>query len=99
MNKHTPGPWEAHTGNAFDGFNRPICAKRNGKYVVIGTAYPDFGDEETESNARLMAAGPVMFSALEDIALFINSAGHTDAQVVTKMQARAMEAIEQATMV
>ncbi len=65
--KHTPGPWKFDGDNERDGFDVFAEAPYNG---ILATAYYQSGEspedkQEAEANARLIAAAPDMFAALE----------------------------------
>lgn len=61
MGKHTPGPWELDDSLASDGgeFGIVVTAKWRGNTIKC--------DTETVANARLIAAAPTMFDALESL--------------------------------
>jgi hypothetical protein len=64
--KHTPGPWELCTKGDygdFDGNSRVIIGDDRRLAVV------HVSDEETDANARLIAAAPLMLAALDEISL------------------------------
>ena len=73
--KHTPGPWAAAKGvgwlvsrkNAEERREAALAVGMNPARSLVGT--PDsswFNDAECEANARLMAAAPDLFEALEE---------------------------------
>jgi hypothetical protein len=68
MTKHTPGPWAieqfAHPYGRHE--DRTITRRlANGNPFRIGRAYNIAGPEETDANARLIAAAPELLAALE----------------------------------
>ena len=77
--KHTPGPWPLETVRTSCG----VCHRvgrfpRNTVVDKFGAAciyvdYPGGGDREEEllANARLIAAAPELYEALEEILLFV----------------------------
>lgn len=70
MSKFTPGPWVADifTNGAFrirpHGYDIPVIADRNECYPLVA---------EMEANARLIAAAPDMYEALQDIARYLGN--------------------------
>lgn len=82
MSTHTPGPWVAVDGC--------IEAKRFGVDEAIATTYglaPSAGrysledfeyGAETEANARVMAAAPMLLAALERVLDTVEHAYHTN---------------------
>jgi hypothetical protein len=71
--KHTPGPWH------YRQQTRAIVSTPNndGAYVTVGhlseSAFID--DEKREANARLIAAAPELYAALQEIASAETAAG------------------------
>lgn len=67
--KFTPGAWEtwasrhemADTGEYYD----EISVMANGKQIAVMCG--DLDDDEMEANANIMAAGPAMYAALQDV--------------------------------
>lgn len=73
MSEHTPGPWtvqlleEKHGG--YENW-KTFCIRANNNCHLASVGHIDrFHANKTEANARLMAAAPNMFQALQDIAL------------------------------
>lgn len=63
MSKHTPGPWEVSKMT-------PVRVDtQDGSIVVNWTCNKDDGktDRLAEANARLIAAAPLMYEALEEV--------------------------------
>lgn len=59
--KHTPGPWSA--AHSEKTFGVVVCSK--GHYVADAySRSDDDGNNETEANARLIAAAPELLEAL-----------------------------------
>ncbi len=59
MNSHTPGPWRRVGSTVQAG------ATDEGTHVMVSDSYFGHGDrEETEANARLIAAAPDLLEAL-----------------------------------
>ena len=91
--KHTPGPWRLWADE-----DRPDVNQRVGDYG-IGSPNPDGTriatvheyEDDTEANARLMAAAPALLSALEDAATHLDQAAYSLAQAGKIDQARAAE--------
>jgi hypothetical protein len=52
---HTPGPWKALKGDLVMG----------SQVVAVGVAPDGAGHEEQRANARLLAAAPEMYAALQ----------------------------------
>jgi len=78
--KHTPGPWQVWPthwagGNAshqYHGHNTIWIDSPNGEVAMVR---PDVGGQVTAAtyaNARLIAAAPEMFDALEECAVFLS---------------------------
>lgn len=57
MSKHTDGPWRVMAQAPR------IIETTDGDYVA--KVYNDFDPDESDANARMIAASPAMFSALE----------------------------------
>lgn len=72
--KHTPGPWKAVIPDYCDLRKEPYHIR--GKACLIGTAC--LQAEETESNARLMAAAPDLLDALEAASAHLDYCGYGD---------------------
>ncbi len=69
MTQHTPGPWTieqfAHPYGKTE--DRTITSyTRTGNPLRIGRAYNVMGPNETDANARLIAAAPDMLEALRN---------------------------------
>ena len=63
--KHTPGPWEAEWHRKYKQWN---VFPESGKAVVSVTDLcGEYSKEETEANARLIAAAPDLLEALKAI--------------------------------
>lgn len=60
--KHTPGPW--HTMDARS-FGVPYIIT-DGK-ITIAQSYEGFSKEDTEANAKLIAAAPDLLEALKNL--------------------------------
>lgn len=72
-NKHTPTPWElCDRGDYtdFDGDSRVILGDIDDVPRRIAVVQTD-GREESEANARLMAAAPEMLIALEGVCAYL----------------------------
>jgi hypothetical protein len=70
MSKHTPGPW--HIGTPPPNGEQTIG---NDQGMMVAVATTGIGlKEETMANARLIAAAPEMFRALEKIMPFLQMA-------------------------
>lgn len=72
----TPGPWKAHTIKTDYGLPyTPVSAK-----TLLARVYSEaFGDhEESEANARLIAAAPDLLEALESYVTTMAIAGGGD---------------------
>ncbi len=65
MTKHTPGPWSLR-GSTIRG---PHLKDPEGRTRIVAKAIWDKGTyiDETEANARLIAAAPELVEALEDL--------------------------------
>lgn len=62
MNKHTPGPWYPHYAKADHCLSSSVWGQEPGNQVaVIGGK----SLEAMNANARLIAAAPVMYEALQ----------------------------------
>ena len=62
MNKHTPGPWYPHYAKADHCLSSAVWGQEPGNQVaVIGGK----SLEAMNANARLIAAAPVMYEALQ----------------------------------
>ena len=63
--KHTPGPWEAEWHRKYKQWN---VFPESGKAVVSVTDLcGEYSKEETEANARLIAAAPELLEALQGL--------------------------------
>lgn len=71
MNKHTPGPWEAHFEEAYyvTGPDRGRVAMMLNLKGAHGLGGRRTG-EESAANARLIAAAPELLAALECLCSF-----------------------------
>lgn len=96
MSKHTPGPWtvrdlptaQRYIGPSHDGAAPSVA------FVLARVNVPD---ERLDADARLVAAAPCLFAALQD-ALSIFKFGEDDKTVVApKWVARAEAAVLKAT--
>jgi hypothetical protein len=56
----TPGPW--HVVGRAEEYNLAVCAPRPGNEDRLDSV---LGDEHAEANARLIAAAPELYEALE----------------------------------
>lgn len=71
--KHTPGPWIAAKGagwlvtrpNAQERREAAIAVGMTPAVTIVGTPYNWFDEEESEANARLIAAAPELLEALK----------------------------------
>lgn len=76
--KHTPGPWRiAHPEDLADKYGVDLLVRTDKRRVAIGLG-PERGEPgsaiaETDANARLIAAAPEMFEALERAAAHLPS--------------------------
>jgi hypothetical protein len=84
----TPGPW---LHNPYDGW-RDICQRTgpNSCHVIATVSYSvdGEGDETDRANARLIAASPNLYEALEEI--------EQDATVPDRVRRKATAALKQA---
>jgi len=67
---HTPGPWS--TLNSKDDKHHLVYSHFDGKVTIIS-------EEESEANARLIAAAPSMYQLLRSIRIWIDSPNSIDA--------------------
>jgi hypothetical protein len=78
--KHTPGPWKVERITATEKKTLIYCRINSiTSHWTLGFAgvYKGHTVEETEANARLLAAAPTMLEALQDLtALYAASPGH-----------------------
>lgn len=60
--KHTPGPWEVHSGSVYASADesRPIADMRRDETAAKAEIWPT----ERDANARLIAAAPDLLEAL-----------------------------------
>ena len=63
MNKHTPGPWSYWPECIGDGGR--VTQDGTGQHIAAPTLY--FKREQTEANARLIAAAPELLEVLQDL--------------------------------
>lgn len=94
MSKHTPGPWEVGQQRRFEELTprwiiRPEGEFPHGLWIADGGW---IGHEETEANARLIAAAPDLLAALKE-AVEVAPLGTTK---VAKWMGRAGNAIDKA---
>jgi len=80
--KHTDGPWTAEP-SVKGGYN---IRDTDGNVPGIARTYGRYGAEEDEANARLIAACPDMYEALEEIA----GCGGTQISMLMKERVRAL---------
>ena len=78
MSKHTLGPWEASEGYPSDIWHVDMPSR--GYSVVVSRAEEDWdmAAEEVEANARLMAASPELFDAVEHVLIASEDGGDMD---------------------
>ena len=64
MIKHTPGPWAIENGR---------CIYGRGNFIkpFVASVEDDHNDAETAANARLIAAAPDMYHALQDLIAYL----------------------------
>ena len=66
MSQHTAGPWTYQLAQNYDGFS--IMSQHRLPTLAGIFNSPDLrGEDETEANARLIAASPELLDALQDI--------------------------------
>lgn len=95
MNKHTAGPWQTDRNNVHAGQIATIHGCIGNDWVEIWSPqWPD-SEETQEANARLMAAAPELFEALDQIQRRI-AAGDLDEWSLQSLERIAAEAIEKA---
>ena len=82
MTTHTPGPWRIGRGAQAD----PFAIEAEARTVAH---VKHAGRDQTEANARLIAAAPEMLDALYDLVLQADDTGCSDDLIVTS--ARAIE--------
>jgi hypothetical protein len=78
MKNHTPGPWciEQFAQSYGKTEDRTITGyTRTGNPLRIGCAYNVMGPNETDANARLIAAAPDMLETLKAIVAMLDHAG------------------------
>ena len=80
----TPGPWVV----SHDGPSLPIVIERDGALVIGGCSYQDSMEE---ANARLIAAAPELFEALNELL------GHVSSVQVGSVYDEAQAALAKAT--
>ena len=73
MRGHTPGPWTVD-GRAIDSAHFEIAVVSEG----VDVDETEMPSDEVEANARIIAAAPVMLTALKRVANFINDNYTTD---------------------
>lgn len=62
MSKHTPGPWDA----LFSEHRKPLVVHESASVAIVTEV--NFRDmQESNANARLIAAAPDMLTALEEL--------------------------------
>lgn len=73
MTAHTPGPWELQmaedcTGRKLDDLVRwVVTAKEHDLWISTGPTWDAEHADESNANARLIAAAPELLAALEQI--------------------------------
>ena len=68
MTKHTPGPWTT-VGRAIGGAKVGIARDEHNPlpFASVHGSGSDDGDKVADANARLIASGPDLLAALQDI--------------------------------
>ena len=70
MSKHTEGPWKRDDMTIYSlqhsGWRKGVEQLEN-RFTVSVHRSPNCTDEETQANARLIAAAPDLLAALQDI--------------------------------
>lgn len=61
--KHTPGPWKIDDSGSMIETEHPVNLR--GEYEHICDFRPDLAGNINEANARLIAASPTLYDALE----------------------------------
>lgn len=81
MSKFTPGPWVVNT-------NVRYAINFQNKHVAMVSSYEMFESDraENEANARLIAAAPAMYEALQKCAEFASKTGSEPEVLVVIMQ-------------
>lgn len=100
MSKHTIGPWtyiDATQSAAH--WYRPVCVIKAGNKEIASFSWNDNSQwfpnkEESQANARLIAAAPDMYNALKDVMDFWSSS--TDDDMPAELFDRANSAIAKA---
>lgn len=72
--KHTPGPWRVGDAGATV-FGPKTDAPAPKTIAHVGKLLPLIVSEETHENARLIAAAPTLYNALESAAELLESLG------------------------
>lgn len=97
VEQFTPGPWFfCAAGPVIRGYGQSFAVAEQGKPNLIAGCFGDVqgGPERAEANARLIAAAPAMYAALQAIAGAKFNCSHQ--QMWMAMQAVAEAAIAQA---
>jgi len=76
--KHTPGPWEASEGYPSDIWHVDMPGRAFSVSVSRHGEDWDMPVEEVEANARLMAASPELFDAVEHVLIASEDGGDMD---------------------
>lgn len=87
MSKHTPGPWEKR----FHYSGAPIIVTDE-RQVAKVLYHGGSEDNEVHANAKLIAAAPDMYEALEQCELFLCEMSYTDEQLLPLVQAAIVKA-------
>lgn len=64
--KFTPGPWRT-SNNPRHIMSTEESLKKGGVIADIARVFGNFESEEADANAKLIAASPAMYEALQDI--------------------------------
>lgn len=91
MSKHTPGPWKHGTDKAFVYAMNNARIRSNRFYAAIQPGWDDVNERvphaEMLANARLIAAAPDLYKALQSLADLIETQHRGDGREPTREEA------------
>ena len=94
MTKHTPGPWKIFEGWGADK-RRPVIVDAipdvDGKFVGNCICRMASTNPDIEANAKMIAAAPEMFEAIESMLVFLAYAPSPDTNELWQKVSRAYD--------